>query len=499
MWLNMTRRVWILLAAVFLLVVFCVSADVFAGKTNKIRGWAWSENIGWVSMNCYNEEMNNACLIDYGVDYDKKTRALSGTAWSEYGGWMCFGATCKDFGLNLTPQGLAPEARLLADGTIFGWAAWPVLGASGWVKLSGPVDAGANAPFLKCKNCDKGDKVCSFCFSGNEFNGSASFCSNCSSCTIKTETCNVCAQCLKYGMGVDFATNTLVGWGWNGDTVGKTGFGWLGFHPKFSSTEIHGPYVSVTGDIYSGGNIGSLYTPSAPTGKTNATFLLQAGGKIVHFNTACGDDCKQENVKLGFPKTETNYYADQLGFLDVKGLLAGQYGLREDIAMFGDIDNPLNGQVYYYDGDLYLNNDWVVNNGVNGKAGNGTLVVRGNLYINKNISYQQTPVFKIKEIASLGVIVLKKNGAGGNIVIAPEVENLVGNFYAENKISTGAGKKQVKVAGLMVAHSFGFDREFVDLSTKEAAETVVYDGRVVANTPPGLGDIAAGLPSWDSE
>ncbi|MBI5254413.1 hypothetical protein HY932_01370 [Candidatus Falkowbacteria bacterium] len=491
----MNRRVWII-AAILLLAAVLPSADIFAGKSNKIRGWAWSENIGWVSMNCYNEEIANACLVDYGVDYDKNAQSLFGTAWSEYGGWLCFGVTCKDFGLNLTPEGLAPEARLLANGLISGWAAWPVLGADGWMKLLGKQSGNAFAKFYQCRNCNKTDKVCSFCFSDQQILGSRNFCTSCSNCDLVAGTCAACSTCYEYGMAVDFATNTLAGWAWNGDVAQKTGFGWFSFHPKFSSTEVHGPYVNVVGDVYSGGNIGSLYTPIAGTGKTNATFLLQSGGKIVHFDSACGDNCEQENVKLGFPKTETNYYADQLGFLDIKGLLAGQHGLREDIKMFGDIDNPLNGQVYYYDGDLYLNNDWIVNNGITGKVGNGTLVVRGNLYVNKNVGYQQAPVKNTKEIASLGVIVLKKNGQQGNIVIAKDVENLVGNFYAEGKISTGIGKKQLKVSGLMIAQAFAFQREFVDLQTKAPAEQIVYDGRVMVNTPPGFADVAKGMPEW---
>jgi hypothetical protein len=498
--LNMNRRVLISLAAILLLIIFCISADVFAGKNDKIRGWAWLENIGWVSMNCYNPELHSECLVDYGVDYDRKAMSLTGNAWSEYGGWLCFGATCKSYGLNVAPDGSAPEARLFPDGTVFGWAAWPVLGADGWVKLSGQPDFAASAPFYKCKNCQADDNVCAFCFTDSSYDGAASICSNCEKCDLNQESCGACDKCLKYGLGVDFSNNTLIGWAWGGDATTKTGFGWMNFHPKFSQTEVHGPYVNVVGDVYSGGNLGSLYTPAAPDGKANATFLLQAGGKIVRFTTVCQQkSCAQEGVSQTLPKSETDFYSDPFGFLDVKGLLAGQYGAREDIKMFGDIDNPLGGQIYYYNGDLYLNNDWVVNNGINGSRGNGTLVVRGNLYINKNMRYQQTPVAAAKELASLGVIVLKKDGQGGNIIIAPEVAELVGNFYAENKISTGGGKQALKVSGLMVADSFSFEREFVDLETKAPAESIVYDGRVLANMPPGFGNIAEGLPSWFGE
>lgn len=50
------------------------------------------------------------------------------------------------------------------------------------------------------------------------------------------------------------------------------------------------------------------------------------------------------------------------------------------------------------------------------------------------------------------------------------------------------------VSGLLVARGYNFDRKYTkDLA---AAEQIVYDGRVVANTPPGLSDFSQSLPVY---
>ena len=61
---------------------------VQAGESDNVFGFAWSENVGWVSFNCKN---NNTCeTVDYGVNIDLATGELSGHAWSENLGWISF-------------------------------------------------------------------------------------------------------------------------------------------------------------------------------------------------------------------------------------------------------------------------------------------------------------------------------------------------------------------------------------------------------------------------
>jgi len=118
---------------------------VEAGTSDNVRGWAWGENMGWISMNCYNdfdydyvfencclggniEDCTNAAICqggdnngqacstdvdclgstcsgvaggDYGVTYVDVSLgnyiddALMGYAWSDKVGWICFGKSCK--------------------------------------------------------------------------------------------------------------------------------------------------------------------------------------------------------------------------------------------------------------------------------------------------------------------------------------------------------------------------------------------------------------------
>jgi|GEM_PF-4620498 len=56
------------------------------GGSSNVSGWIWSENIGWISLNCSN---NNSCgVVNYGVSVDKTTGKFSGYGWSEHIGWV---------------------------------------------------------------------------------------------------------------------------------------------------------------------------------------------------------------------------------------------------------------------------------------------------------------------------------------------------------------------------------------------------------------------------
>lgn len=94
-----------------------------------VWGWAWSENIGWINFNCYNDyngdgiRENNCLPIDYGVKINGSTGVFSGYAWSENIGWISFNQ--KD--LTGCPSG-ACQAKIDLDsasasyGHLSGWA-----------------------------------------------------------------------------------------------------------------------------------------------------------------------------------------------------------------------------------------------------------------------------------------------------------------------------------------------------------------------------------------
>jgi hypothetical protein len=76
---------------------------------------------------------------------------------------------------------------------------------------------------------------------------------------------------------------------------------------------------------------------------------------------------------------------------------------------------------------------------------------------------------------------------------------MVGAFYAEQEISTGTTNNRrtdepLTVRGLMLTKKFRFERLWQ--SAERGSEQVIYDGRVIANTPPGMADLMSALPIW---
>ncbi len=140
--MQKATRFGVLLAGVGVLVaVFVVShfPESFAGPEHNVSGWAWSENIGWISFNSTNTGGGN-----YGVSMDAQNGKFSGYAWSEHIGWIDFkpegpypGPPAKSAQLNKGPNKVEGWARALG-GIGGGWDGWIKMSdASYGVKLSG--------------------------------------------------------------------------------------------------------------------------------------------------------------------------------------------------------------------------------------------------------------------------------------------------------------------------------------------------------------------------
>lgn len=111
-----------------------IAAEEDAGS---VTGFAWSDNVGWISFSSKNEPSGTPA---YGVTVDTSTfatkgvGAFSGYAWSEHIGWVSFNS---DAG---TPPG-APSHMARVDwgtGKITGWARALVAkdGWDGWILFS---------------------------------------------------------------------------------------------------------------------------------------------------------------------------------------------------------------------------------------------------------------------------------------------------------------------------------------------------------------------------
>jgi len=142
-------RKYLLFAIIFLITFgFLGIEEAKAGTEHNVSGWAWSENIGWISFNSLNCDTDGDLTYEgpnegnppgskpapadcptsgpvnsYGVSVDLSTGNFSGYAWSENIGWIWFAPT------DTTPDGTVNPAKLdLGSGVcgginkICGWA-----------------------------------------------------------------------------------------------------------------------------------------------------------------------------------------------------------------------------------------------------------------------------------------------------------------------------------------------------------------------------------------
>ena len=126
LFLNLFLVIFILTGIYFLLNFNTADVDAsFCGEYN-LSGYAWSDNVGWVSFSCQNKRDN----YDYGVSIDIDTGEMGGYAWSDSIGWIDF-----------SPVGPYPDVPAysvklnLETDEITGWAKAVI--ANDWISFSG--------------------------------------------------------------------------------------------------------------------------------------------------------------------------------------------------------------------------------------------------------------------------------------------------------------------------------------------------------------------------
>lgn len=251
------------------------------------------------------------------------------------------------------------------------------------------------------------------------------------------------------------------------------------------------------------------------SGQYNATFTITANGSIAHFSSQSGAGSSFSQYQN---PTVDSCPRVQAGGIDwrremIKNIQQLKAGATTIIA--GPSNYTLPGEmsgVYQTPAGTGL----TISGGQ--MSGVATIIVNGDLLINGNFSYAPNTA----SLSSLGIIVL------GNVVVGPGVTNIVGSYFvldgpkgvaqlapgtncpdidpsntdtfaATGKVSTGSSGNPLVVNGLMVARDFNFERYCVDNDPNRSsfpcnttggadpAEDIYYDGRVVANTPPGFG------------
>lgn len=248
------------------------------------------------------------------------------------------------------------------------------------------------------------------------------------------------------------------------------------------------PFVeTVGGQVYAGGEIQAGEAPPIH----NATYCLQAGGAISNFTSAAGCSLAGSPA-YEVPRSERNYVGS-FGSIDVAGILNGKYGALQEPA---SLPADLGGRIWYFPSGLTVTSPIEFRNSSGPSRANGLVVVKGDLVIEADLTYQDRNESDLKDLASVGWIVLRDGGSGGNVRIGPTVRRTVGAFFAEETIDTGAGTTPLSVQGVLVAKDFAFRREYA--SRTEGSERVIFDARAILNPPPGLSDATRSLPGFRS-
>ncbi|MFA6322493.1 MAG: hypothetical protein WCX71_03360 [Candidatus Buchananbacteria bacterium] len=490
------------------------SASCTAQCGQKMLGWAWADNGGWISLNkdnCNYLSGTEVCgatapAIDYFVQVDANND-VRGWGWSDNLGWVCFGQTCD-------------QAHIceLAGGspcvpTNFGTGIPETAGTSGWrayIKDNGE----SNPPVLGW------GKILALKDEG-WLNLS---CQNDNSCTAgATVDTQIYLTKGLFGLAATPEKRfSLKGYGFSSGSL--TGVGWVAFSPEIVQVQ---PWLQTQyGDIYS--NKGLSGQP-APQHAYNATYRILSSGQIVGFSSAQVEPLWVEGgvQQINFPTAETRY-SNALGELDVLGLVC-DFGTADTcVNKYGNTvvnisKNPLQstqtlgGKIYYSPTSLSIGSANPIKlslfkNGINFENGAGTIIVNGDLTINNDILYDNSSsLTKFRNLASVAWIVK------GDLKIGSGVKTLAGNFVVIGNdtacSATGVGpagcgqvfscyngvncgQNGLLVNGLIMARKFNFARTFAPPTGLEASEGVIYDGRLLANTPPGLGDFAKSLPVW---
>lgn len=205
---------------------------VRAGTGDNITGFAWSENIGWISFNSTDCDIDGNGIFDdaaapagcptsgtandYGAVINLTTGNFSGYGWSENVGWISFQentAPPDAYGFNANCPGTCDGSTNCTacydstSGNIYGWAKILSLSDDGWIKMSDDGIAVWNGAGVNI-NSNTND------FSGLAWNSNGI----CVGGTNDLADCDVDADCP------------------SGTCEYKTGIGWVSFNCNDSQT-----------------------------------------------------------------------------------------------------------------------------------------------------------------------------------------------------------------------------------------------------------------------
>lgn len=506
---------------------------------NEIYGWGWSSNVGWI---CFGKtcDPNNICSVAETENEDCNPFNYGTVVPS--GGWKII----RD------PQTktISGWAKVLSLND-FGWIH---LGQGS----SLPNEGGVNCYDCQYDTSTPPNITdCQACFTNTKFDGeilpqdfggqaatggSGKVCFDCVSCNKKLSkdeenfiiNCQSCDSCRFYGGVFDSQTGGLLGWGWNGNThplepnkIGVDGAGWLQYGALGGESGIVYPWLqTLYGSVFSQNSIRQKSLISG----FNATYCIFAKD-VFNFRSAnCNQNIKNIDIKFPQPSSVDQSYKNALGRIDLFGLTSkiklsnGKYYNKYGNIIIESMNDQtwrepmiFNNSVYVINGDLTIENGFFIKNALEEiDRGNGLVVINGDLIIKNDFGYDNTDVYGIdlKRLASVAWVIK------GDVEINPSVNKVVGAFivlgrqencfysdqtpcseavdypkYAKNGYGiffSGSSDKPLVVSGLIVAKAFDLERSYSDI--KQGSEQIIYDGRLIANPPPGFKGFLEGLP-----
>ncbi|MEI6627279.1 MAG: hypothetical protein WCL61_01670 [bacterium] len=514
----------------------------------EVGGFLWNGNYGWISLSSKNFDRQNDPMVvaKSGVSYGVMMGAdnfITGYGWSPNFGWVCFGSTCGQ----LAPDNMTASIVVSNENKLIGWANVLSLGDKGWIKASHSVATPASPGQIcyscqaRCAkkaqicdevdppNCRDGECIeyseidydrCGTCFASTYFDGtstppgttgivggSGAICSGCTNCQKITSglanriTCQSCSDtCTFYGVdraGIGEELNdSFVGWGWSSDVAGD-GVGWTNFNPSQGGAYVVYPWLETELSTLYAKNMVSQNNKSG----INASYCIFAN-QIVRMIS--GTNCREQSLNIAnLQQSPNGIYYNPLGKLDVAGLSTVKTGTTlnkygQNVVEYSNDtwlgDKVLSGDVHHVSGDLTIGGNMVIKNNV--INGSGTVIVEGNLNVNGDIEYDSASLpSDLKQLASVAWIVK------GNVVINGAVKRMAGVFVVlggdkeANKpgvFDTGISANPLDVFGLVIAKSFKFNRTYASIG--RGSERIIYDGRLIANPPPGLTSFVQNMP-----
>jgi hypothetical protein len=273
--------------------------------------------------------------------------------------------------------------------------------------------------------------------------------------------------------------------------------------PGRDSGSIYNPTISISNsDVFGTAGIGGYFS-----GNNASSAFLFSNGFISGFSSSGNFPGYFNN-----PSKKANVLYDPAGGIAAINKVFGNTftstpstGIGPN--MSGSV--ALNGAVYRTTGDLTIG-------ATTFGAGQGTVYVNGNLHITGNNGYAAGSATDKTQLPSVGFVVT------GNIIVDPNVTNIVGTYFAGGTFNTRSVLKNYTdlfdtsgdynddrvtsdqgftLNGVMISLDFSLQRQLDGVANANLfgpkSENFVYDGRIVVNPPIGFTDIQKYPASWN--